>query len=267
MIEPNRKAESQENVLDTSIKDVIRHSYVSVRLSNALLKAGHRLPFETVGDYLQAGPVARDKFLSIPNLGRRSVNELDEVLRSFAAKLRPEAIIGWHAAADDAARESERLTSLRQALLQLFSDLRFPDVFLESRLPTRLANVLSTARHLACPLADFLGGIQAVCEQLQRQKNSGRTSIAQLMVLAEQLTTDGLKSSGFSDELIASARALIFDRSMPSDAAAAQLNAVLRTAPKVFTHSEASAPHVATIVAQAMARCGLSSCATGPCSG
>lgn len=252
MSEPRREAEPQENVLDTSIKDVIQHSYVSVRLSNALLKAGHRLPFETVGDYLQAGATAKGKFLSIPNLGWRSVNELDEVLRSFAAELPREAFIGWQDAAEDASHESQKLASLRQTLLQLFSDLRFPGVFLESRLPTRLANVLSAAPHLACPVADFLDDIQGVCEQLQRQKNSGRTSIAQLVALAEQLTTDGLKSSGFSDELIASARAVIFDKSMPSDEAAAQLKAVLETAPKVFTHADASAQPAATIVAQAM---------------
>ena len=137
--------------LDTPISDVIRQSDASVRLTNALVHAGNILPFYTVREYLAAGPSAKDKFLTIPNLGRRSADEwttLCVLLWSMDLRIRWSPFM--------TAPLSRPGPTSAVSRCGMFSDFRFPNVFLEGAISTRLANALRSNPQLPGRVSDFL---------------------------------------------------------------------------------------------------------------
>jgi len=66
-----------------SIVNVVREADCSVRLLNAITAHSHRLPVDTVREYMKAPEQSRKAFLKLSNLGRKSVDELDHLLRSY----------------------------------------------------------------------------------------------------------------------------------------------------------------------------------------
>ena len=76
----------REDIRNTAIIELIRTNPTSVRLYNALAKAEQdgTLPFKTVGDYLDAGPLAEGKSLHIRNLGKKTARELTQLIEAVA---------------------------------------------------------------------------------------------------------------------------------------------------------------------------------------
>ena len=193
------------------IVDLIQRSDVSVRLSNALMAANSDggLPYETVGEYLQGGPSAKLKFLSVRNLGIQSANELDEVIRNVVNN-RPS---GGTPKAPDA---STQLEDARGSLIGLFAGLNFPEILLDGSCSTRLRNVLHVNKLDLRTFAEFLHSYPAVCVQLIRLPNLGRKSVAELHALCEKLTGQLLSSWGMSNDEQQAAHELIYDQTAPS---------------------------------------------------
>ena len=56
---------------------------VSDRLQKVLITETEEntIPYKTIGQYLNAGKSAKKEFMKIPNLGRQTVEELDELIR------------------------------------------------------------------------------------------------------------------------------------------------------------------------------------------
>ena len=65
-----------------SFPDFLRQSQVSVRLRNCLsqwIERG-RFPYQTIGDYLDAGDSGAMMLMRIPNFGKRTARELNDVI-------------------------------------------------------------------------------------------------------------------------------------------------------------------------------------------
>jgi hypothetical protein len=80
--EVSSSSPSGDTVFDLSLKELLDcFDNVSVRLYNAVRFAASedRLPYQTLGDYLQAGPERIDQMLRLPSLGRKSAHEFDEL--------------------------------------------------------------------------------------------------------------------------------------------------------------------------------------------
>lgn len=70
--------EYNEDIKTLRIIDLVNKYHVSVRLRNCINKAQElsKLPFETVGNYLDAISTARNKLMEIENLGSKTADEL-----------------------------------------------------------------------------------------------------------------------------------------------------------------------------------------------
>jgi Sigma-70, region 4 len=210
-------AERQPSYLDTEILRLIEESAVSVRLSNAL-HAASGLPIETIRDYLDAGPEAKLRFLRLPNLGRKSANELDELIRAFARdgnELPPPAN------ALPAPSQTPPPPSVRERLLELFQDDHFPAVLLENGVSKRLDTCLLNQR--SKPLSRVLSTWQTSCVALLGQHNVGRHSIVELSKLALDHIRKKLRGFGFTPEEIAASAPIILMVATPDTSTAAAL--------------------------------------------
>jgi RNA polymerase primary sigma factor len=196
------------------IVDVLERCDVSVRLSNAITTANSNggLPYQTVGEYLQAGPEAKLKFLSIPHLGRGSADELDQIIRGFVRDFLGNYPNGFTAKADEAIR----VEAVREALIAWFDGLRFPEILLESNCTTRLRNVLETNSLGLHTFSEFLRDYSVFHGQLVRLPNLGRKSVSELYALCEGLTGRLLYSWGLSDEQVKAAHELVYERAPPN---------------------------------------------------
>jgi len=82
-------------VFDLSLKDFVElYDTVSVRLHNAIRfgASEDRLPYPSLGAYLAAGPERIERMLRLPSLGRKSVDEFDELATRVAAEFHFETI-------------------------------------------------------------------------------------------------------------------------------------------------------------------------------
>ncbi len=200
--------EETQGVLQTSILDVIENSDVSVRLHNAIRAAAQHggLPFETVGEYLEAGPSAASKFMRLQNLGLKSARELDILVQAFAA------------GGDNLVRapmpsiEESDEERVRRLLLWQFSGLTFPSVISEYPTSVRLRNALASNPELKRPYSEFLDNPNPVLAEIFRLQNLGRTSTEELRKLIPEITSKLLQASGLSEVDSLTAVALILGR-------------------------------------------------------
>lgn len=77
--------QSRHEIYNTPILKLVQTFGVSVRLENCIKQAyqDNNLPFQTIGDYLQAGNKAFRKLLKLPNLGKKSALELHDLICSL----------------------------------------------------------------------------------------------------------------------------------------------------------------------------------------
>ena len=76
--------ENSEQIKNLRIVDLVNKYPTSVRLRNCVNKAQewNKLPFETIGDYLDAASTARNELLKIGNLGRKTADELIHLIET-----------------------------------------------------------------------------------------------------------------------------------------------------------------------------------------
>lgn len=208
--------EKANEFLESPILKIVENSDVSIRLRNAIKVADGNLPFNTLGDYLAAGPNAIDRFLSLQNLGRKSAKELDALLRSFAsagiglkpvftAEPTPPSLPPVH-------------LRLRTRLLRLFSKLSFPEIVTEFPTSTRLNNVLRAQLIETRPFSEFLADPSPVYAELLKLPNLGRTSVSELQAVVRDILTKFLHSRGLSPDELDAAVSLILNEASPIEA-------------------------------------------------
>jgi RNA polymerase primary sigma factor len=79
------KKTSPPEYFKTTLKSLVQENLVSVRLCNAILDVSrnNEFPIKTVGDYLEGKKAARKELLSLRNMGRKSLNELDGIIDEY----------------------------------------------------------------------------------------------------------------------------------------------------------------------------------------
>ncbi|MEK6301370.1 MAG: helicase-related protein [Acidobacteriota bacterium] len=84
--------DQSERIRKLAIVDLVNSYATSARLKNCIKKAQreNRLPFETVGDYLDQGSSARDRLLKIRDLGQKTANEFTLLITTLKSANLPE---------------------------------------------------------------------------------------------------------------------------------------------------------------------------------
>jgi RNA polymerase sigma factor (sigma-70 family) len=219
------------------IVDVLKQSDVSVRLSNAITVAASRneLPCTTVDDYLKAGPWARARFLRIANLGQRSADELDQIIRDY--------VKNGPSVPEKPSVSLSKSDELREGLVGLFTDLRYPDFILDGPTSTRLANALHNGMgDYLSSCADLLRDWPALQRKFLAQQNVGRTSIEELHTLLLARTNELFTLWGFSKDGIVAAQKLIFEGEAVPENRIAYLQALVWRTRTLANHPSAVQP-------------------------
>lgn len=199
-------------VREILIADLIRIDGVSVRLKNCVsfAEAGSRLPFRTVGDYLDAGPAAQPTMLrQVPNFGRKTARELQALIEVACANGMP--LSGTAAQEDEPDAEDER-----SRLLKLFEKLDGHAVVDGELVSARLLNVLRLTDIADRPLIEILGNLPALSWEMLRLQNCGRKSVNEFRLLCERFVGRTLVQRGYTESEVARAVALISGRPLPS---------------------------------------------------
>ena len=178
-----REIDQKGKYAPDGIVEIIREADCSVRLLNAITANSSRLPVDTVRGYMRAPEHARQAFLKLPKLGRKSAHELDQIMRSFVPTA-TEGSGGNHAAPD----AEDAYQRAMHAAEVFFSGLQYPGELFEWYPPVRLANLLEVEReeHPARFL-DFLKTYDETTARLLSEKNCGCKSIDQLDEIVSQL--------------------------------------------------------------------------------
>ncbi|MEJ0076830.1 MAG: sigma factor-like helix-turn-helix DNA-binding protein [Alphaproteobacteria bacterium] len=200
--------------------DVIKHSDVSVRLANAIAAATSELPFTTVEQYVRAGAQAKDRFLRLRNLGRRSAEELDQLIHDFVSCEARDLL-------QTPGPVEQRPAMVREALVSLFHALDFPEVLLDGTISTRLANTLKENALQLSSFSELLRDYRFVQSRLLRLQNCGRKSVAELHATCLTLTGKLFTAWGLNELQANAARRLIFDDEPPSDAHLSELEELI----------------------------------------
>ena len=189
--------DQKRNEAPDSIVKVVNEADCSVRLHNAITANSARLPVDTVRGYMRAPEHARQSFLKLPNLGRKSADELDQIIRNFVPTSTEGS--GDHGGVPDA---EDALQSALQAAEVFFSGLKYPGELFEWTPSVRLANILETEReNNSTRFFDFLKTYNTTAARLLSQKNCGRKSIRELDEIVSRLTEARLVACGFRKEL------------------------------------------------------------------
>lgn len=172
---------------DRPILDLVNGSQVSVRLQNALNISS--LPFETVGEYMDAGPAAITRGMQrIKNFGLKSAQELDELVKLFLQT--PSAQQGK----DTINTESTPNEELRSKILLRFENLTLKSVIFKKHLTTRLRNAIFNHEILDIGFCDFINAFQQNSTMLLRIPNFGKASLIELQTIcADEVALELLK--------------------------------------------------------------------------
>ncbi|MFC3320740.1 sigma factor-like helix-turn-helix DNA-binding protein [Mesorhizobium cantuariense] len=191
--------------------DLVQENDVSVRLGNALTvadKAGN-LPYATIGDYLDAGPLAQTRMLhDVRNFGRKSAQELETLIRAECASygIDPSSRTQTSAAAS---------ASDRSDLISLFSGDTIGAIACEEVPSTRLEAVLSRPPFRDMTFPEAMENFLNTTHRIAQTRNCGRKSVKEFRRLCERhirrrLTEEGI---GGQDRLVS----LIIDKAASAD--------------------------------------------------
>lgn len=190
-----------------SIVDLVNSNETSVRLRNSIRHAARNsmLPYETVGEYLAAGSGAQEAFrTAVRNFGRKTANELDQLVRSSAASTADE-VRSHEEFRTKQAELDERLCELK---LKHILDMEFP-------ISTRLQSHLRKNSQFAGEgVLDFVRLPRSERERLLALPNFGRSSLKELETLCvKSIVRELLEESTEIEDVLADARVVLDLRS------------------------------------------------------
>ena len=200
-----READLNRQTAADSIVDVVREADCSVRLLNAITAHSHRLPATTVSEYMKAPEHARKAFLKLPNLGRKSADELDLIMRSFVpSKTDPQ---GEQRLASSEEGDFQQALTAAEVFL---SGMIYPDELFEWSPPTRLKNLLKIdqVEHRKS-FVDFLKTYNETASRIRSLPGCGRKSIEQLEEIVTNMIEARLSLCGLRSEIAPDLRRLL----------------------------------------------------------
>ena len=200
-----RKVDQDRQSATESIVEVVREADCSVRLLNAISAHSHRLPITTVSEYMKAPAHARQAFLKLPNLGRKSADELDLIMRSFVPGNTD--LQGDHEPAPSEEGDFQRALAAAEVF---FSGMIYPDELFEWSPPTRLTNLLKIdqVEHRQS-LVDFLKTYNETASRIRSLPGCGRKSIEQLDEIVTKMIEARLSFCGVRSEIAPDLRRLL----------------------------------------------------------
>jgi len=212
---------------ETPIQELLDAYDASVRLRNALL-GPYQLPYKTVGEYLDAGPHAFQEVLRVRNLGMKSARELDAIVSNYVEANGLETVQSKESEQPQIAVERE----VRDNLVGLFSELKFPQILLDQELSVRLENGLINSFPNDCAFSEILTDFPGFLADLIRRPNVGRKSALELRASVYSLFETCLRETGLGGSDVELARNLVFDRLPTEDRSLEGLAAYLEKASK-----------------------------------
>lgn len=193
-----------------SLVALVEENDVSVRLRNSITgaDAAGALPFQTIGDYLDAGVDAQAVMLrEVRNFGRKTARELD-------------ALVATHCAGDIAAfprpSAGKQLAAKRAELMTLFEMDTLADLAADEPLSARLGNVLTQAPFASMRFSDAIESFQQTIAAMLRLPNCGRKSVNEFRELCTRHIRFKLQQVGYDD--IDAFVALLLAHRPPSEA-------------------------------------------------
>ncbi|QIK42415.1 sigma factor-like helix-turn-helix DNA-binding protein [Pontivivens nitratireducens] len=200
-----READQNRQTAADSIVDVVREADCSVRLLNAISANSDCLPVNTVSGYLSAPERSRQAFLKLPNLGRKSADELDQVLRSFVP-----SVTNAEGHQELISNEDGYFQRAIRAAEMFFSGMLYPDELFEWSPPTRLANLLKIDQlEHRKSLLDFLKTYDETASRIRSLPGCGRKSIEQLDEIVSKLIEARLSICGAGSDITLDLRRLL----------------------------------------------------------
>lgn len=200
-----RKADQNRQTAGDSIVDVVREADCSVRLLNAITAHSHALPVNTVCEYMRAPESSRQAFLKLPNLGRKSADELDQILRSFVP-----SVTDLEGDQELISNEDGYFQRAISAAETFFSGMVYPDELFEWSPPTRLANLLKIDQlNHQKSFVEFLKSYDETASRIRSLPGCGRKSIEQLDEIMSKLIDARLSVCGAASELAPDLRRLL----------------------------------------------------------
>lgn len=195
---------------DISLLALVELNDVSVRLRNSISCAhtAGKLPFKSVGDYLDSGGDASAIMMrSIRNFGRKTARELHWLVIA-------------HCEADIATRPcpsaGERIAAKRAELMALFETDTLAALAADAILSTRLANVLVDAPFATMRFSEAIESFQQTAMVMLRLPNCGRKSVNEFREFCMQQIRFRLHQAGYDD--IEALTALLLSNRPQSDA-------------------------------------------------
>jgi superfamily II DNA/RNA helicase len=180
--------EYTEQIGNLRIVDLVNKYPSSVRLRNCIDKAKelNKLPFETVGDYLDAISTAKDKLLKINNLGRKTADELIHLI---------EAVTEGSLPPDLPETPSEQYPSAIEYPEQI-RNITIIDLVNTYATSTRLRNSIDMAKKTnKLPfetIGNYLDADSKAKRKLLELDNLGRKSARELIHLIDTITKGNL---------------------------------------------------------------------------
>jgi hypothetical protein len=173
----------QLNIYSLSFPDFLEQHQVSIRLRNCINQAVDEggFPFQTIGDYLDAGDAGVALLMQLPNLGRKAAKELNEVIaESRVSRISRVPTANF---LDDDNSNSIRSLSFRD--------------FLEQRqAPRRLRNCINRGvdeGHFPFQtVGDYLSAGDAGVALLMEVPNLGRKTVKELNEVIEEALVSGI---------------------------------------------------------------------------
>jgi hypothetical protein len=190
------------------IADLVSDNEVSVRLRNciALAIAAGTLPFETVGEYLDAGSSAQAAMLrGVWSFGRKTAHELDELVHAEAAGKPVPLVSAIPPPAPDREKPPERT-----ALVERFADVQASAIYEGEIVSTRLLNVMRYSALAQMKVLEVLDDYRRVTAGLLRQDNCGRKCLDEFRALCQRYVARRMMDDGVSGPKIREALSAIF---------------------------------------------------------
>lgn len=180
---------------DLSILELVETSNTSVRLNNCIVAASSTgtLPFETVGQYIDAGDSAALVMKrAVRNFGKKTARELDKLIEDAA-----EDKLVLH---PSATKES----ILKERLLSIFANESVKQVIVGEVFSARLEAALKSDDVCSLTMREFIDSFDRSLAQMRHKGNFGAASAEELREFILEYVSRRLAAHGCEDTLVLS---------------------------------------------------------------
>jgi hypothetical protein len=194
------------------LTDLVRLNPTRVRLENAILNGDRNgaLPYTTVRAYVDAGEMARARFLRcVENFGRLSADQLDELVAQADWQITRDV------RGDSAPQAVYSAEAIRRSVAAMFADRETEAVLAPFPVPARFRNAMFVEGWLALPFSNLLEDFPDRCATLLGRRNMGRGSVEAGAAVVRRIVHAELKSRGLEErQADAAVAAVLEDREL-----------------------------------------------------